>query len=224
MAKVKISDIFSSFQGEGIFIGRKQVFLRLFGCNLGCGFCDTPLEHFRSYSARGLLKRLDAFDGRCRWLSITGGEPLVQVGFLKDFLPLAKEKGWQIYLETNGTLPDALSQVIRHIDCVAMDLKLPSSTGKNQFWNKHREFLKISLSKTTFVKVVICLSTVSKDLRKAAGLVGQMCPDMPFVLVPNWFQLGYKLLKKIEGFQKMLSDSLSDVRIVPQVHKLLGIK
>ena len=64
--------------------------------------------------------------------------------YLLKFLPELKKNNFSTYLETNGTLFGNLREVINFIDIIAMDIKLPSSTGKWDFWNEHAEFLKIA--------------------------------------------------------------------------------
>ena len=66
--------------------------------------------------------------------------------FLKDFCHALHREGKKIYLDTNGTLPDALAEIIKDIDIIAMDIKLPSSTQQQAFWAEHKEFLKIAIA------------------------------------------------------------------------------
>ena len=116
---LRVSELFTSVQGEGPSAGHPCVFLRLAHCNLRCSWCDTKYSwDFQSYSidretrvetATELSRRIAAF-GIAR-LVITGGEPLVQargIGELLAILPadLAVE------VETNGTLepPPALAE------------------------------------------------------------------------------------------------------------------
>ena len=65
-------------------------------------------------------------------MSLTGGEPLLQVDFIKNLAPKIKERGLKVYLETNGTMPERLSEIIGHVDTVAMDVKLPSISGTSR--------------------------------------------------------------------------------------------
>lgn len=138
--KGKISEIFESIQGEGIYAGERQIFVRFFGCNLSCKFCDTPLSQYSEYEPQGLISELRFYQGNYHSVSFTGGEPLLQKDFLKEVLILLKQEGFRNYLETNGALPEALNEVIEHVDIVAMDFKLPSSTGAGDFWQAHRDF------------------------------------------------------------------------------------
>ncbi len=223
--KGKISEIFSSIQGEGIYVGAPQVIVRLYGCNLRCSFCDTKPTTYDEFSADELYNRIKSFDGPYHSISFTGGEPLLQKDFLKEILRLVKEKdGTVTYLETNSTLPDALADVIDYIDIIAMDLKLPSSTGMPGLWDEHQRFFEATLKKNVFVKAVICPSTAREDLERAVGLVASFDSKIPFILQPNSFELDKGLINKIREWQRLCCGMLADVRVIPQLHKLIGIR
>ena len=85
--KAEITEIFSSIQGEGVFLGAKQIFVRFEKCNLNCVFCDESRDlGVNEYSPLELLKEvraLDASDGPHHSVSFTGGEPLLYWDFLK---------------------------------------------------------------------------------------------------------------------------------------------
>ncbi|MFH0828068.1 MAG: 7-carboxy-7-deazaguanine synthase QueE, partial [Candidatus Omnitrophota bacterium] len=140
--KGKVAEIFKSVQGEGLYVGEKQVFVRLAECNLSCRYCDTNILAFSEYEPRDVLEELSYWKQECQTVSFTGGEPLLQKEFLKEVLLLTREAGFKNYLETNGTLPEALEEVIDNVDIVAMDFKFPSSTGAGSFWRQHEEFLR----------------------------------------------------------------------------------
>ncbi len=133
--KAQITEIFHSLQGEGKYTGAAQVFVRFFGCNLRCRFCDTPhalggpLARFQEYSTGEVLNEIQGLWKKdCHSVSVTGGEPLEQADFLKELLPQLQARGQKVYLETNGVLVEELAGVIDHVDIVSMDFKLPSST------------------------------------------------------------------------------------------------
>jgi len=220
--KAKISEIFKSIQGEGIYAGAEQVFVRFFGCNLNCVFCDTKPDSFREISIDDIINETDIY-GDCRFVSITGGEPLLQKDVLKELLPRFKENGMTIYLETNGVLYDTLSEVIQYIDIIAMDFKLPSSTQDKDYSESHKHFLRISANKDVFVKTVITPSTDVRDFINAVRIIKNVSPYVPFVLQPvhpNERELTDKLVK----FSIKAKDHLYDVRIIPQLHKVIGVR
>jgi organic radical activating enzyme len=229
MMKAKISEIFRSIQGEGIYLGVSQVFVRFFGCSLACKMCDTPqgkdLSYgFKEYTREDLLNQVLLLSEGIHSVSLSGGEPLEQKEFLKSFLPLLKEKNLKTYLETNGVLFENLKDVIGFIDIVAMDMKLPSSTGQRAFWQEHQAFLTIARQADVFVKTVVTLETKLSDVTCAARLASEINRGIVFILQPNYFELSEKLLEICQKAQKKATEYLEDVRIIPQMHKHLGIR
>ena len=93
MSKANIREIFISVQGEGPYVGQRQLFIRFCGCNLNCRYCDTDFELSKSteYTPIQLIEKVNEY-GKNLVLSLTGGEPLVSSEFLSEFLPLAKKK------------------------------------------------------------------------------------------------------------------------------------
>lgn len=215
MKIAKINEIFYSYQGEGPYQGVPQVFIRFSGCNLKCRYCDTDHFNYKLYDIEELLRELE-FDNEVHSVSLTGGEPLCQADFLASFLPRLKNK---IYLETNGILVPELKLILPHIDIISMDFKLPSSTGQRAFWNEHKEFLQIGLAKEIFVKVVITNETTISDLQNAVDIVSGINSEILFILQP-----ADPVNTKILEFKKIALDRLQRVEIIPQMHKILGIK
>ena len=222
--KGKIAEIFDSIQGEGIYLGEKQLFVRFFGCNLSCKFCDTKLRYFVEYEPEELFTELKQYQADYHSVAFTGGEPLYQRDFLKEILRLTRKAGVLNYLETNGTLPDELEAVIDFLDIVAMDLKLPSSTAENDFWQVHGRFLEIAAQKEVFLKSVICQSTQEEDLRKALSLIKKINPAITLVLQPNSFEDDHQLRKKLEDFRGVAMENNIVTCIIPQMHKLMRLR
>ena len=230
--KAEVTDIFSSIQGEGIFLGAKQIFVRFKACNLACSYCDekerfvarqlTPLELMSE------IRFLELSQGPHHSVSLTGGEPLMCADFLKAFLKLLRKEKMKAYLETNGTLPGKLGEVIDLIDIIAMDIKLPSSTGQRAYWSESLAFLKIAAKKKVFVKAIVTAGTKTSDIKKAASLVSRVDRRIPFIIQPASparyavKTVGNKvLLKFLEAGSRT---KLDNVRVIPQMHKVLGVK
>jgi 7-carboxy-7-deazaguanine synthase len=227
----KILEVFRSIQGEGPYAGAAQVFVRFFECNMHCSWCDTPASigdtsrNYKDVSQEELFKQVkELYDG-CHSVSITGGEPLIHVEFLKSFLPQLRQAGMRVYLETNGTLPKELAQVIQDVDIVAMDVKLPSSTGEKAFWNEHEEFLRVAIRQETFIKAVISDITSDEDVHRAVDLVKRIAPDTLFILQPNYFDMkNGQCVARCVLFQKYCSKFLNNVRVLPQTHKFMKLR
>lgn len=229
MKKAKINEIFYSYQGEGPYQGTPQVFVRFSGCNLKCKFCDTKHYSHMIYNVDDLLKEVLPLASQCspeHGIAITGGEPLCQAGFLLDFLPILKQKGCKIYLETNGILHDELEELLPYIDIIAMDFKLPSSTGLKPYWKEHEKFLKIALSKNVFVKAVVTDKTTQIDWQKSVDIVYRIAPQLLLVLQPITPIGNCKEPSeaKVFKFRNIALKKLNKVEIIPQSHPVLGIK
>ncbi|MBI4844923.1 MAG: 7-carboxy-7-deazaguanine synthase QueE [Candidatus Omnitrophica bacterium] len=226
MKKARISEIFFSLQGEGPYVGTSHVFVRFFGCNIECRYCDTKLLKYREYTADALVSsvRRLAVKYRADFISLTGGEPLLAADFIKEFLEKITLKKQKIFLETNGILSADFLKIKKHVDIVAMDIKLPSSTGIKGFWNEHEEFLNRSLGKEVFIKAVITSQTKLADVIKAAKIIDGVNRSIPLILQSDYRAVSGVFIKRIIGFQVAAKKYLSDVRIIPQMHRMLGIK
>lgn len=222
--KGKISEVFDSVQGEGLYLGVRQLFVRFFGCNLSCKFCDTKLDRFMEYEPEELFKELKLYQDDCHSISFTGGEPLLQKDFLREILQLTHKEGSRNYLETNGTLPRELEEVIDYLDIVAMDIKLPSSTGEFPYWRTHRRFLEIASLKEVFVKIVICHSTHVEDVINALDLVKEVNPAATIIFQPDSNTPLSALDSKIEYYKILCEERLLASCTIAQIHKFLGIK
>jgi 7-carboxy-7-deazaguanine synthase len=222
--KGKINDIFESVQGEGIYLGEEQLFVRLFGCNLGCRFCDTKIDSFREYEPQQLLEELRGYRNIYHSVSFTGGEPLLQKDFLKEAMALTKNEGYKNYLETNGILHRELEEVIDLTDFIAMDVKLPSSTGQRSFWQEHGVCLKVASRKEVFLKAVVCQDTEESDLRKALDLIKEVSQGLILVLQPNSFEDDARLRRKMQNFKEICLQEGIQGCIIPQMHKVLNLK
>ena len=224
-----VLEVFASRQGEGICVGDLHVFIRFGGCNVACDYCDTP-ESIPAGSGqvkalRDVLSEVQALDPdrRTAAVSLTGGEPLLQVGFLEQLVPELQKDGRKIYLETNGTLPRALERIVEGCDWIAMDIKPPSAIGRD-LWEAHRWFLE-TCGKKVFVKMVLTGSTREEEVRRAADLISGVRRDIPFVLQPAtaWGPAKSIPMARLASWWALASRQLSDVRILPQIHRLWGI-
>ncbi len=230
----EISEVFSSIQGEGPYLGVKQIFVRFGRCNMHCHYCDElekmKEERFTVVSQDELRQQIidmDKAKGPHHSISLTGGEPLFYAPFLKDFMSWLKSKGYMTYLETNGTLPRELEEVVALTDVVAMDLKPASSTQDRDFTQKHKEFLKIALNTEVFAKVVVTPGTKKEEIQACVDLVASTNAKIPFIFQPLSDPIGINAesLRLIENeLFAIARQSLHDVRVIPQMHKIWGVR
>lgn len=132
-AKLRITEIFLSLQGEARDVGWPTVFVRLTGCPLRCHYCDTAYA-FSGGSAMSLDEVLSKVaDYAVSHVTVTGGEPLAQRSVLPLLVALC-DAGYAVSLETSGAL-DVSAVDPRVVKVV--DLKCPDSgeSGKNRLEN-----------------------------------------------------------------------------------------
>lgn len=223
--KAKITEIFHSLQGEGIYLGDSTTFVRFVGCNLNCSYCDTPQAKdalgATEMSLDQALNEVSAVTGPGQLVSLTGGEPLLQSEFIKGLAPELKKKGFRVYLETNGTHPEELEKVIEWVDVVALDIKPPSACGCD-LWEQHRRFLKLSRGRV-FVKLVVCSDTAESEVIRAARMLAEVDRSIIMVLQPAEGGLAPEL-PAVRRLQARAGDHLNHVSIIRQMHKTWNIR
>ncbi len=132
-ATLRISEIFFSLQGETSRVGLPTAFIRLTGCPLRCGYCDTAYAFSggENMSISAILERIADF--KPRYVTVTGGEPMAQRA-CPELLSVLCDAGYSVSLETSGALD--LSNVKKRV-CKVMDIKTPGSgeADKNRWEN-----------------------------------------------------------------------------------------
>lgn len=223
MAEAVINEIFDSIQGEGPYIGYRQLFIRFCGCNLLCKYCDTEYHEGKSYTPEELLNETAQYNlNSMHSISLTGGEPLLHYEFLKEVLPQMSNK---IYLETNGVLYNPLKEVIDFIDIISMDIKLNSSAKIGDVFNSHEKFLEVAKKshKEIFAKIVFDETIEDFEINECTALGKEF--KMPLILQPkmNKNEIGVSQEKIVEIFNKF-SNKYSETRLIGQVHKFFNIR
>lgn len=245
----RIVEVFSSIQGEGPHVGKRHIFVRFFACNLRCLYCDTPESLTGNPPARlemqpgsgdihTMQNPLDlgtlAHAITCLAqsphdaVSLTGGEPLLQPEFLQNLLPQIQGLGLSTYLETNGTLPENLAKIVHLVDIVSMDIKLPQTLGNaRDCFAAHQHFLAVAKQAEVFVKLVLPAAPDWDYIRSASNLVAAVDSRIPFILQP--LTPCGSLAKapdaaEIAHAYELCRQVLGDVRVIPQTHKMIGIR
>ena len=219
--KIKIKEVFTSIQGEGPFVGYKQLFIRFCGCNLTCNYCDTDYRTVDSldYNCSELIEIIKN-NLNCHSVSLTGGEPLLHTGFLKEFLPQCP---LPVYLETNATLAGELGEIIDYIDYISADIKLASSTGGNDLFNEHDRFFSVASHKELFAKIVFDISITEEEINQCCKLGAKY--NIELILQPKMQQ---KTLSVNSEFLNFIFDKFikkyKKIRLIPQTHKFLDLQ
>ena len=207
---MKVSEIFYSIEGEGIEIGKPEVFVRLSGCNLRCVWCDTKYAWYngKEMSVDEIIREIKRYP--CKNVSITGGEPLLQKDELLELIRKLKKMGYWVQINTNGTIFD--KEIFELVDLITMDCKCPSSGMKSDL-----EVLK--RTKKNFKDKVQFKFVISneEDYKFAEKLVKNLLEDaLSIVFQPEWKSVDFA--RKIVELVK--SDGLN-VRVIIQQQKIL---
>jgi 7-carboxy-7-deazaguanine synthase len=232
--KTRIIEVFSSIQGEGKLLGRRQIFVRFSGCNLECNYCDTikSRDYFNGeeISVNELFNKINTIKTPdFHSISLTGGEPLLHADFIKEFLD---KYYFNVLLETNGSLPYELGKIVDLIKYASVDIKLPEHEAVsewNDLLNNELESINLLIKEgiNTNCKIVVLPSTKVDTVGFIASKLADEVKDiskLSLIIQPssplyNWTKNHTKLFRFSEKAGNYL-----DVFIIPQVHKLLNIR
>jgi 7-carboxy-7-deazaguanine synthase len=241
-----VTEMFSGIQGEGPWVGFRQIFVRFGGCDLRCWWCDTPRSLVRrdpNKVERTPGKRdFDQVPNPLTFeevatfiaalepahhhsVSFTGGEPLLQPTALLELAGRTHAMGTLVFLETHGGRVEELEQVIDEVDIISMDLKLKSSSGEDVSIDRHEAFLSIATKKDVYTKIVVTPETDDAEVLMAVEMISRVAPSVPLILQPVTPMGQIKATPTVQRMLDMQEATLKihrDVRVIPQVHALMG--
>ncbi len=227
-----IKDIFYSFQGEGPYIGVPQIFLRFYGCNIHCAYCDEPdfSHQKKNYTCNQVLAELAPLIAKNpHSISITGGEPMLQTEALLEILP---HLDTPIYLETNGTLPDKLDVLMPYVSYYSVDYKPGFLKEFTAFIAKIAAYTgpsknTIPLKEKVFVKLVLTPGFSPEETSSVAKAVADLGIQIPFIIQPVTPFGTVQQKASMQDIELNFAAAqlwLSDVRIIGQTHKFIGVR
>lgn len=246
-----ITEIYGTVQGEGLYIGKPQIFIRMYGCEIGCAYCDTPdslfdpdfalvevsvnsdiLEKYPNpLSKEKVLEICNALsaDMPTDVISLTGGEPLESVDYLMELLPYLRQKGkYKILLETGGIHYTAYEKIADNIDIISMDIKLASTSGLINPLPAHARFIE-SVKKhgklaNLYVKFIVNEGSTVEEMDAAAKIIPA---DVPIIIQPQTDDSGI-VNKNVSDnaflLYKHMLKSTKDISFIPQMHKFMNLK
>src|SRR5262245_42869205 len=251
-------EIFSSVQGEGPHLGQSTLFVRFGECDLRCRWCDSP--HTWQPANECLIELRRGSGEQCvvpnpvpvadviaacqalelsahRFVSLTGGEPLLQPEAVLALARGLHGNGPRILLETHGAAAEALEQVVGEIDVVSMDWKLASDVRRasdprgrraEPFHAAHERFLRIARrAPEVVVKLVVTPASEDAEIDEAAARIAGVDPGITVILQPV---TPFGPVREAPSPERLLavfrrpSRSLADVRLIPQTHKQIGVR
>jgi organic radical activating enzyme len=262
VTRANLVEIFSSVQGEGPYVGMPTVFVRFGECDLRCAWCDSPrtwlpAERCRNEIAPGsgrfreVANPVSVADADSAvallapptgsFVSLTGGEPLLQPEAVAALADRLRCRGLRVQLETHGLAADALAQVVDGVDVVSMDWKLASDVRRASdpksrrpgapvatFHDAHERFLRIAHEAAVdlYVKVVLTPNTLDRELAELCERVAKCDPAIPLVLQPvtPFATVGERPpAARLLQWVRAARERLTDVRLIPQTHPILKI-
>jgi len=202
---MNINEIFYSIQGEGKWAGLPNIFIRVAGCNLRCSYCDTKYAYDdgKDMDIKEIVNYINKYP--CRYVCITGGEPLLQNETL-DLVNAVLKRNYKISLETNGSI-NIENIVNKKSLMISLDVKCPSS---NMHEKMHLENIPL-LKKDDQLKIII---QNKEDYNYAKKVIKKYEPICNVFFQPVWATN----TKNLAGW--ILSDGLN-VKLGLQIHKMI---
>ena len=222
--EVLVDDVFSSLQGESSSTGYPTTFVRLYGCNMNCSYCDQPQnkENAKIMTIREVAKKVNEF-GLSR-VCVTGGEPAIQPNWkeLVNCLMFTHD----VSVETNGCCPLPSHWKYPSRPRFIVDVKTPSS--KMERYNVYSNLLH--LTNRDEIKFVLADEV---DLEYALRILDKLKKDYPHDRLPpqiifspviyDYFkEEDRKWAQKLAEF--LVERKMDNVRLQVQFHKVIGVK
>jgi organic radical activating enzyme len=236
---VQLNELFVSIEGEGIFAGTKTLFIRFSGCHLKCHWCDTryslSFNSGRNYTIGGAKSLIRKFIQPYLYkVNFTGGEPLLQS---KSLIPIANfvknELHLKTYLESSCFDWQRFKSVLPYIDICKIEFKITDSKVikpdlYDNLLDNELKCLDLSLSgadKVPFIKIVFTNSTNVHEIQNLLLKIFDR-PNIDnlkgFTLQPS-YQFDTPNSEKILEIYDEVCKFYGDVRVIPQMHKLLDM-
>ena len=237
----RLSEIFTSIEGEGALFGTKTMFVRLAGCPLNCHWCDTqyaiPMDSGDIHATSRVKEMISSgLQENTYKVNFTGGEPLAQHEAVIELAKFVKEekKGVKTYLESACYDSMRFAKVLPYIDICKIEFKMRDARavdGDNQYNNLRKnemECLEIAIDadKMPYIKVVVTNAT---DIGEFADLVKQVFKVANgkniagFIIQPSNSK-DEPVLERLFAFYDAVYPFYDQVRVVPQLHKIIGAR
>lgn len=233
---VRLSEIFTSVEGEGILYGTKTLFVRLAGCPFTCFYCDTPeslpLNSGTEHTVKEVCDMIDSnLQKQTFKVNFTGGDPLIQHQATALLAKHVQKKDIPTYLESSCFDIDRFNHVLPFFDIIKIEFKtMDSNFVDPQYHEKLAGHAMKCLesatrrNKTTYIKVVASSKTNPNDLGSLASKIfGNFSGHevSGFVIQPT-YGVSEPSLDQLLDLYDAVVPYYGDVRVVPQLHKFIG--
>ena len=207
---MKVNEIFYSLQGEGCRQGQPSIFIRLAGCDLTCGFCDTEFESGKEMTLFEIREYIKQWP--CKYIVWTGGEPALQL--TSEIILTMKSFGYKQSIETNGN-----NKVPIELDLISLSPKVAEHVIANNFKMFTHKYFNEN------VEVILPKIEVRYVRHK-----GQMSLPVPVVKADHYFISpmfdGSNInLENLNHCVKLIQENESDINwtLSLQMHKIIKV-
>ena len=234
--KVRLFEIFTSVEGEGILYGTKTLFVRLAGCPFTCFYCDTkeslPLNSGTEYTIEEANQLIDSnLKNQTYKVNFTGGDPLIQHQAVALLAKHIQDKKIPTYLESSCFDIDRFNHVLPFIDIVKIEFKTKDSDFVD---SKHYEKLightmkclesSVKAKKTTYIKIVVSSKTQLDEFKELVNQIFEVVSKdviNGFIIQPT-YDISEPSLDLLLDLYDIVYPHYIDVKVVPQLHKFIG--
>jgi len=234
--KVRLFEIFTSVEGEGILYGTKTLFVRLAGCPFTCFYCDTlealPLDSGTEYTIKDACDLIDTkLEDKTYKVNFTGGDPLLQHEAVADLAKHVQSMKIPTYLESSCFDSNRFNYVLPFIDLVKIEFKTKDSDFVD---SKHYPNLidnaleclqsSISSKKKTYIKIVVSSKTETESFKTLLDKIFKIVSndDLSGFIIQPTYEFAEPSLELLLKFYDLVHPFYNQVRIVPQLQKLMG--
>ena len=234
--KVRLFEIFTSVEGEGILYGTKTLFVRLAGCPFTCFYCDTkeslPLDSGTEYSIDEACQLIDSnLKKQTYKVNFTGGDPLIQHQAVAQLAKHIQGKKILTYLESACFDIDRFNHVLPFIDIVKIEFKTKDSDFVDfEHYEKLIEHTmkclesSVNTKKTTFIKIVVSSKTKINEFEELTNQIFKTISKENidgFIIQPT-YGVAEPSLELLLDLYDIVYPHYIDVKVVPQLHKFIG--
>lgn len=234
--KVRIFEVFTSVEGEGILYGTKTLFVRLAGCPFKCFYCDTedalPLSSGNEYEIEDACKVVkEKLEDNTYKVNFTGGDPLIQSDAVAQMAQYVNSINVYTYLESSCFDSDKFKKILPFIDFAKIEFKTIDSkfVDEQHYYRLVENALEclrssVAKNKTTYIKIVVSSKTDSKSFSDLVNKIFQSVSKSNlagFVIQPT-YGIAEPNLSLLLKLYDIVYPYYNEVRVVPQLHKFIG--
>jgi 7-carboxy-7-deazaguanine synthase len=234
--KVRLFEIFTSIEGEGILYGTKTLFVRLAGCPFTCFYCDTkeslPLDSGTEYSIEDANRLMDSnLKNQTYKVNFTGGDPLIQHEAVALLAKHIQSKKILTYLESSCFDIDRFNHVLPFIDIAKIEFKTKDSDFVDlkhyeKFIGHTMKCLESSVKakKITYIKVVVSSKTQLNEFEKLVKEIFAIISkdDVDGFIIQPTYGISEPSLEHLLNLYDLVYPYYVGVKVVPQLHKFIG--